>query len=60
MTKSEVKAALDKALDEYNKEMEGYIISCDEPLKNDYRKIVATTMDCFADFEKVIMKLAKE
>lgn len=58
MTKSEVKAALDKAIQDYNSEMEGYIIHCDEPEKLNLRKIVSTTMDCFADFEDVISKLA--
>lgn len=60
MTKSEVKAALDKAMQEYNTEMESYIISCGESEKCDYRKIAATTMDCFAEFEKVIIKLAED
>lgn len=58
MTKSEVKSALDKAIQEYNSEMEGYIIHCDETEKVNLRKLVATTMDCFADFEKVIIELA--
>jgi len=58
LTKSEVKAALDKAIREYNEEMEGYIIHCDDDVKPDMRKIVSATMDCFADFEDVISKLA--
>lgn len=58
MTKSEVKAALDKAIFEYNTEMEGYIIHCDAAEQINLRKVVATTMDCFADFQKVIEQLA--
>ncbi len=47
-------------MQEYNTEMESYIISCGESEKCDYRKIAATTMDCFAEFEKVIIKLAED
>lgn len=58
MTKSEVKAALNDAIMGYNEDMEEYIKFCDEPVKDDYRKIVASTMQCFAEFREVIMKLA--
>lgn len=58
MTKSEAKAVLETAIREYNEEMEGYIINCDESEKANLRKLVATTMDCFSDFEKVIISLA--
>lgn len=59
MTKLEAKALLDQALKEYNEEMEGYIINCDEPERANLRKLTAVTMDCLADFEKVIIRLAE-
>lgn len=58
MTKSEVEAALNEAIKSYNEELNGYLIHCDEPERLDLLKIAATTMDCFADFKKVIVELA--
>lgn len=60
MTKSEVKKALDNALKAYNDNVNEYIKHCDEPIKSDLREIAAKTMDCFSDFEKVIIHLANE
>lgn len=58
MTKSEVKAALNEAIIAYNKEMEEYIVQCDEQVRNDYRQIVSSTMGCFEAFRDIIAELA--
>jgi len=59
LTKSSVEAALNEAVKTYNDRINAYIISsCDESLKEDYRQLSAATMECFADFEEVIIKLA--
>ena len=62
MTKAQVNKALTEAFAEYNYEMENYIVSSvdSEELKADYRKIFTMTMDCFADFQKVIAALVED
>lgn len=60
MTKSEVKKALDNAMIQYNQRVTNYIAECDEPVRSDLRVIAALTMDCFSDFQKVIIHLANE
>lgn len=59
MTKSEVKNALNEAIKDYNTEIEEYIKYCDESVRDDYRKIVALTLDCFAEFRNIIAELAE-